>query len=341
MSTARASMELNGARKAAILMTLLGEEAAAMVYRQLPHSDVQKITNELAGLETVPTETAQQVLEEYHQQASITGIVLQGGKEYATRLLQKAFGPEQANTLAQQAAQTPTGPGGHLAWLRNTELEKLGNFLQKENPQTVALILAHLEARQSSPILAKLSAEARIEVVRRMAQLRQFSPEVAETISRVLNQKLKSVREQSRKTFQGTNTVSELMNHLEPTTAKAILDAIEQENSELATDIRNLMFTFEDFVKIPQASLREWLANLDKKTLGTALKGASQGVRDHIFGTMSTRAVEMLKEDMEALGPVRSRDVTKAQQEAVAAARKLEAEGKMVLKAGGEDDFIA
>lgn len=340
MSSVHTATELNGARKAAILMALMGEEAAALIFRQLPHSDVQTITNELADLDGVPSETARQVLEEYHQTASKQSFAAQGGADYATRLLNKAFGPDQAKQLAQTATQTKK-TGNNLQWLRAAQPEQLANFLQKEHSQTSALILAHLEPKHASGVLSRLPSDIRIDVVRRMAQLRQFSPEVAETISNVLTRKLKSGREQTHISFKGPHTVSELMNHLEPTTAKTILDALDQENPSLAMDIRNLMFTFEDFLQVPQSGLREWLSAVDKKTLALALKGSSEPVRNHIFGTMSSRAVEMLKEDIEALGSVRARDVTKAQQEAVAVARKLEAEEKMVLKAQGDDEYIA
>jgi len=170
--------------------------------------------------------------------------------------------------------------------------------------------------------------------------LRQFSPEMAEKVSVVLNRRLLSLEEQSRKTFAGFKSVADVMNRLEPTAAKTILEAIEQDDPKTAISIRNLMFTFEDLLGVAAASVREWLGSMDKKTLALALKGASADLKEHIFSSMSSRAVEMLKEDMETLGPVRSKDVAKAQQEAVALLRKLEADGKVTLKAEGDDEFV-
>src|SRR5882724_5991128 len=336
---ARTGPTLSGARKAAILVTVLGEEAAALIYRQLPPSDIQAITAEVAALDSVPPELAQQILEEYQQQASAHRFVIQGGADYATRLLKKAFGDDSAKDLVQKAVNSDGA--GKLQWLRNTDPHKLAAFLEKEHPQTTALIMAHLDPPHASSILAKLPDELRILIVKRMAQIRQFSPEVTETISSVLLQKLGQGREEKKQVSVRPENVSELMNHLEPTTSRTILEAIEKENAELANDIRNLMFTFEDLVGIPETALRDWLAAVDKKTLGLALKGASEQVRDHIFKAMSSRAVEMMKEDIEALGRVRSKEVTKAQQEAVAIARTLEAEGKITLRAEKDDDFVS
>jgi flagellar motor switch protein FliG len=320
-------------------LTVLGEEAAAMVCRQLPPTDIQAIATEVASLESVPPELAYQILEEYQKQATTHRFTIQGGEGYATRILKKAFGDEGAKDLVQKAMNADSV--GKLHWLRNTDPQKLVAFLEKEHAQTVALILSHLEPRHASSILTKLPDELRIDVVKRMAQLRQFSPEVAETISNVLNQKLGQATGETKQVSVRPESVSELMNHLEPTTSRTILEAIERENADLARDIRNLMFTFDDLVNIPETALRDWLAAVDKKALALALKGASDPVKEHIFKALSSRAVEMMKEDIDALGRVRSKEVIKAQQEMIAIARTLEAEGKITLRAEKEDDFVA
>jgi flagellar motor switch protein FliG len=178
-------------------------------------------------------------------------------------------------------------------------------------------------------------------VVTRIAQLQQFSPEAAETINNVLTQKLKQSCGEKKQANSRLESVPGLMNHLAPATSQAILSAIEKENAELANNIRNLMFTFEDLVGVPETSLRDLLGAVDKKTLALALKGASEAVEAHIFKAMSSRAVEMLKEDMDVLGRVRAKDVAKAQQEVIASARQLEAEGKLVLRAESDDEFVA
>ena len=216
----------------------------------------------------------------------------------------------------------------------------MAKFLEGEHPQTIALILAHLDGKQASALLMKLPEQTRAESIKRLAQLRQFSPEMAEKVSVVLNRRLQSLGEQSRKTYAGFKSVADVMNRLESATAKTILEAIEQADAKLAINIRNLMFTFEDLLGVSDVHVREWLGAMDKKTLAVALKAASEDLKNHIFRAMSSRAVEMLKEDMAALGPVRSKEVAQAQQEAVTLLRKLEAEGKVVLKADGDDEYV-
>jgi flagellar motor switch protein FliG len=224
--------------------------------------------------------------------------------------------------------------------LQKADPQQLAKFLEGEHPQTIALILGHMEARQASALLTKLPEQVQSEAVKRLAQLRQFSPEMAEKVSMVLNRKLQSLGEQSRRTYAGFKSVADLMNRLDATSARSILANIEASEPKLAVNIRNFMFTFEDFLSVPELTIRELMSNLDKKTLALALKGASEELQAHIFRTMSSRAVEMLKEDMDALGPVRSRDVTKAQQEAVAIARQLESEGRIVLKTEADDEYL-
>ena len=341
MSGARAKSALTGTRKAAILLTVLGEEAAAVICRQLSSSDVQQIAAEVASLDAIPPELAQQVLEEYQQQASAHRFVIQGGADYATRLLKKTFGEENGKELALKVTQMQSSSDGNLDWMQKADPKQLAALLEKEHAQTIALVMAHLEPQCASPILSKLPSELQIEVVKRTAQLQNFSPQAAETISKVLHEKLKQSGAEKKHLPARVENVPGLMNQLEPATSRAILDAIEKDNSELAGSIRNQMFTFEDLIGVPETALRDLLGAVDKKTLALALKGASEPVKEHIFKAMSSRAVEMLKEDMDVLGRVRGKEVAKAQQEAIATARQLEAEGKIVLRAEADDEFVA
>jgi len=280
------------------------------------------------------------VLEEYSQLAMTQDYLAAGGIEFATRLLVKAFGQETANNLLQRVVRLQELSAGQLESLQKADPQQLAKFLENEHPQTVALILAHLDGAQASALLMKLPDQVRAEAVRRLAQLRQFSPEMAEKVSVVLNRRLLSLGEQSRKTYAGFKSVADVMNRLEAVSAKAILDTIEQADPKTAISIRNLMFTFEDLLGVADTSVREWLGAMDKKTLAVALKGASADLKDHIFRAMSSRAVEMLKENMEALGPVRAKEVAQAQQEAVTLLRRLESEGKVTLKAEGDDEYV-
>jgi flagellar motor switch protein FliG len=331
---------LSGARRAAVLMVLLGEDAASRIYRVLPERTVQAITAELAVLKEITPEAAEKVLEDYLQLAKAQEYFGQGGEDFALKLLVNAYGENRARELLDEISHLQVAQTSRLASLQKADPQQLAKFLEGEHPQTVALVLGHMESKQASTLLTKLPENLRSEAVKRLAQLRQFSPEMAEKVSTVLNKKLQSLGEQSRRTYAGFKSVADLMNRLDAASAKAILESIEATEPKLAVNIRNFMFTFEDFLLTPEISIRELVANLDKKTLALALKGATEELRDHMFKTMSSRAVEMLKEDIEALGPVRSREVTKAQQEAVAVARQLESEGRIVLKTETDDEYM-
>jgi flagellar motor switch protein FliG len=332
---------VTGLHKAAILMVILGEEPASQIYRHLPPTEVEQITKEIAALDYFNPETSLAVLEEFHRLVMTGDYINQGGTEYANKLLVKAFGEDGAKELLQQVSQAAELSGGKLESLRKADPQQLAKFIEGEHPQTIALILAHLESKQASTVLMKLPAELRAEPIKRLAQLRQFSPEMAQRVAVVLHKRLEALGEQSRRAYAGLRGVAELMNRLDLKTGKDILEAIEGEDPKLALSIRNLMFTFEDLLTVPEAGIRELLGQMDKKMLATALRGASDEVKNYIFKSMSSRAVEMLKEDMEVLGPVKSRDVNKAQMEAVAVARKLEAEGKLTLTPETEDEFVS
>jgi flagellar motor switch protein FliG len=331
---------ITGVRKAAILMAVLGEEGASAVVRNLSEDDVQRITEELSSLGNVPLEVAQQILEEYYQLAVTQEYMAQGGPDYASKLLLKAFGEEGARQLLERVTAAQKMNINKVESLQKADPQQLAKFLEGEHPQTLALILGHLEAKQAATLLMKLPGEVRAEAVKRLAHLRQFSPEMAERVSVILNRRLQSLGEQRRRTYSGFKTVAELMNRLEGDTARSILETIEQNEPKLSLDIRGLMFTFEDLLQVPEQSLRELMGQIDKRALAVALKGASEELRTCIYRTMSSRAVQMMKEEIEVLGPVRGRDVTKAQHEIVAIARKLEAEGKVVLKNDANDEYI-
>jgi len=330
----------SGLRKAAILLVLLGEEIASEIYRHLPDAELEQLTAEIAGLEYVDPQTALAVLEEYHNLAVTQDYVAQGGTDYARKLLVKAFGEDAARQLLHQVTQTAEQNASKLDSLQKADPQQLAKFLEVEHPQTIALIMAHLDAKQASTVLMRFPETLRAEAIRRLALLRQFSPEIAQKVSMALNKRLEALGEQHRRAYAGVQGVADLLNRMDPMTTKVILETIEKDDPKLALGIRNLMFTFQDLLGVPETGIREILGQMDKKTLALALRGATEELKNFIFKSMSSRAVEMLKEDMEVLGPVRSRDVIKAQQEAVAVARKLEAEGKISLGAETEEEYV-
>lgn len=330
---------LPGMRKAAVLLVLLGEDIASQIFRHLPQQDLEQLTKEIAELEYVDPKTALEVLEEYHRMALTQDYLAQGGTDFAQKLLVKAFGEDGARQLLNQVSRAAEMSANKLDSLQKADPQQLAKFLESEHPQTIALILAHVDAKQASELLMRLPEALRAETLKRLAQLRQFSPEIAEKVSVSLHKRLQALGEQHRRAYAGFQGVADLLNRMDPAQAKGILESIEKDDPKVALGIRNLMFTFQDLLGVPEAGIRELLGQLDKKSLALALRGATDELKSFIFKSMSSRAVEMLKEDMEVLGPVRSRDVTKAQQEIVAVARKLEAEGKISLGAE-EDEFV-
>jgi flagellar motor switch protein FliG len=331
---------LTGMRKAAILLVVLGDEAASAVYKNLPEEDLRSITQEITDLTYISPETAAAVLQEYHRLTITQEYLAQGGPAYASKLLMKTFGEAGAKSLLDLVSQAQEGAMRNLNTLQKADPQQLAKFIQGEHPQTIALVLAHMNAKAAAAVLGLLPEKLRGQAVTRMAQIQQFSPEMVQKISLILSRKMLSLGEQSRRGFGGIKAVADLLNTVDARLSTTILEAVEQDNPQLAVSIRNFMFTFEDFIEVPETSIRELLGQVDKKSLAMALKGASEDLKNHFFKSMSTRAVEMLKEDMDALGPIRSREVNQAQQDSIALARKLETQGKMVLKNEADDTFV-
>lgn len=333
-------LALTGKRKAAILMVLLGDEAASEVYRSLPEGDLRSITQEIAELEYISPELAAKVLQDYYRLTLTQDYLAQGGQDYASKLLIRAFGEQGARTLLDEVSKAQEASAQNLDTLQKTDPQQLAKFIQGEHPQTIALVIAHLNVKAARSVLMMLPEKVRGQAVKRLAEMQQFSPEMVKKISLVMHKRLVAIGEQSRRAYGGVKAVADLLNQLDQMSSSNILETIEEENAQLATSIRNLMFTFEDFLEIPETGLRDLLGQVDKKTLAIALKSASEDLRNHFFKCMSSRAVEMLKEDMEALGPMRSREVGNAQQEVVNTARRLEGEGKMFLKTEQEESYV-
>jgi len=337
----RQSEHLPGLRKAAILLVAVGEGLAKEILRALPEPDVQRLTEELADLKGITPELSSDVLEEFWELLASQGFVLHGGIDYASRLLVETFGKERADDLLMLVRRSQEAAQGNLAKLQRTDPQQLGKLLDSEHPQTIALVLAHLDPRRASLMLDNLSEEHKVVSIQRLAEMRQFSPEMAQKVAHILHRRLENVGDTARKSYSGFKAVADLLNRLNAEESKKILETIEEGQPELALSIRNLMFTFEDLVTVPPATIREIVSGVDKRQLALALRGANDELRAQVFKSMSTRAVEMLKEDMEVLGPVRSREVAQAQQEILNLARRLEAEGKVILKLETGDEMLA
>ena len=334
--------KMSGVRKAAVLLVAVGEERAKEILRALPEVDVQRLTEELADLRGIDPELAAEVLEEFWELLETQNYMTHGGLDYASRLLQETFGKERADDLLALVRRSQEEAQGNLAKLQRTDPQQLGKLLDSEHPQTIALVLAHLDPRRASMVLDNLTEEHKVLSIQRLAEMRQFSPEMAQKVAHILHRRLESVGDSAaRKSYSGFKAVADLLNRQNAEESKKILETIEEGQPELALSIRNLMFTFEDLVTVPPATIREIVSGVDKRQLAMALRGAKDELRAQIFKSMSSRAVEMLKEDMEVLGPVRSREVAQSQQEILNLARRLEAEGKVVLKLETGDEMLA
>jgi len=331
---------MSGVRKAAVLLVAVGEELAKEVLRVLPEMDVQQLTEELAELRGITPEMSAGILEEFWELLDTQNFMTHGGLDYASRLLKEAFGAARADDMLMLVRRSQEEAHGNLAKLQRTDPQQLGKLLDSEHPQTIALVLAHLDPKRASMVLDNLSEDHKVLSIQRLAEMRQFSPEMAQKVAHILHRRLENVGDTGRKSYSGFKAVADLLNRLNAEESKKILETIEDGQPELALAIRNLMFTFEDLVTVPPTTIREIVSGVDKRQLALALRGAKEELRAQIFKSMSSRAVEMLKEDMEVLGPVRSREVAQAQQEILNLARRLEAEGKVVLKLETGDEML-
>jgi flagellar motor switch protein FliG len=334
-----APAEIPGLKKAAILLVALGDELAKTLLQSLSESDVQRVTEEITRLGEIPAQQLTQVMTEFYGLLETQQYMVRGGPEYALRVLTEAFGAVKAEGMLAQVKRIRERANSNMGVLQRMDPQQLSKFLESEHPQTIALVLAHVDAKRGSMILMQLEPTLRVDVVKRLAEMRQFSSEMAQKVAFVLHRRMEGMGTGSRKSYSGFKAVAELLNRIDQVASKGILEEIEQQEPQLAIGIRNLMFTFEDLLTVPQESIRELIAACDKRTLAMALKGGRENLKAHLFKAMSSRAVDMLKEDMDIMGPVRMKDVGLAQQELLALARQLEAEGKMILKMGADDDL--
>src|SRR6516162_3692680 len=331
---------LTNIRKAAMLLAVLGENASAQLLQQLSEEDVNKVSREVAKLTSISAEQAESVLEEFHHISNAGDYVARGGIEFARKLLLKAFEPEHAKRLLDRLTKALGADATSLDAIQKADPQQLAKFIHNEHPQTIALVLSHLNYSQAAALLTSLPAAMRADVSQRMASLDQISPEIILKIAGVIGQKLKALGEFSRESYGGVRAVAEMLNRLDSTSSREILDHIDQQDTNLAETIRHLMFVFEDLLLIDPLGLKEVLAKVDRKVLTVALKGTSEQLRNHILSCMSQRGADMLREDMEALGPVKIKEVDAAQQTVIAMVRQLESQGVLSLKGAVGEQYV-
>jgi flagellar motor switch protein FliG len=331
---------LSGLDKAAILLVVLGDQASANIVKQLAEDDVELVSRQVARLKKVTPEAAEAVLEEFYELTSAREFYVTGGVDYAKNMLLRAFGPEVSKKLMDRLLAALEQDMATFDALQKADPQQLAKFLHTEHPQTIALVLAHLNPSQAAALLGALPTELRSDLALRMANLDQISPEVISKIAVVIGQKLNSLGQFSRESYGGVRAVAEMFNRLDHQISKDVLAVMEDQDATLVENIRHLMFVFDDLLLIDQQALKEVVARVDRKVLTMALKGTGEQLRNHFLECMSQRGGDMMREDMEALGPVKIKEVERAQQQVIATVRELETEGILSVRGTVGEQYV-
>ncbi|NUK29115.1 flagellar motor switch protein FliG [Parageobacillus sp. VR-IP] len=329
---------LTGRQKAAILLISLGPDVSASVYKHLSEEEIEKLTLEISNVRQVAADEKEEVLEEFHQIVLAQDYIAQGGIAYAKEVLEKALGPEKAMNIINRLTSALTVRPFDFA--RKADPMQILNFIQDEHPQTIALILSYLEPTQAGQILSALPQEMQADVARRIALMDSTSPDIINEVEQILERRLSTTVVQDYTQAGGIEAVVEVLNQVDRSTERTILDALEIQDPKLAEEIKKRMFVFEDIVTLDNRAIQRVIREVDNNDLMLALKVASDEVKEVVFRNMSTRMAETFKEEMQYMGPVRLRDVEEAQSRIVAVIRRLEEAGEIVIARGGGDDII-
>ena len=332
------SSDLAPKQKAAILMVMLGKEYSSQVYKFLSQDEIEQLTLAITNLDRIDSELSEEVLEEFHDMSLAQKYVTEGGMDYARDVLVAAMGAEQADALlGRLTASLQVRP---FDFVRRADSAQVFNFIQNEHPQTIALVLSYLDTGRAAMILNSLPRELQAQVIKRIARMGIVSPDYIREAERVLERKFGSVGYTGNVTVGGIDTIVEILNSVDRGTEGFILSAIEQEDPELAEEIHNKLFVFEDLIKLTDVAMQKVLKEVDNDVLTIALKNASEQIIQKIFKNISKRLQETLNENMKFMGPVRVRDVEAAQQKIVNVVRRLEDAGVIDVARGGREDEI-
>lgn len=330
--------EMTGAQKAAVLLISLGPEKSATVFKHLREDEIEALTLEIANTRSVSSELKEQVLEEFYEVCLAQQYIAEGGIGYAKELLDKALGEERAqDVIGRLTASLQVRP---FEFVRKADPSQLLNFIQDEHPQTIALILAYLPPNQAGAVVGSLPSEKQADVAKRIALMDRTSPDVIKEVEKILEKKLSSLVSQDYTIVGGVDAIVSILNTVDRTTEKHIMEILEVEEPELADEIRRKMFVFEDILTLDNRAIQTVLREVDNNELAVALKNANTDVQDCIFNNLSSRLATMIKEDMEYMGPIRLKDVEEAQQKIVNIIRKLEDSGEIVVSRGGGDEIV-
>ncbi len=329
---------MDGTDKAAILLLYLGPEATSKVFEHLEDTEIKRISQSMARLGHVPRSSIQEVVNEYADITDPETGMFSQGEEFVRKILEKALGPSKAEALLKELSVANFGDMTDM--LANMDAKTIANFLSQEHPQTIAVVLAKLKAKQTSEIIGFLPHELQAEVVMRIADVDQVSPEIISDIEDVMRIELTSVGGVQRFKVGGVEKVVDMFNHFDRSREKQILDKLDVLKPPLAEVIRKHLFTFEDFVHLDDRGIQAIMREVGNDTLTLAMKTATDELKDKIFRNISSRAAEMIKEDLEVMGPVRLSDVERAQSEIIKVVRKMEEEGQLVIAGRGGDDVL-
>lgn len=331
---------LPGIRKAAIAIVALGDDVATEIFRLLTDHEVQRVSREISKLDSVSPEQAEKTLQDFHELSLAHDYLVTGGIDYAKRVLNSAFGSDRARSIIDRLVKSLGDELSTFDSLQKADPQQVAKFIQSEHPQTIALVLSHLNSSSAAGMLMALPPEVRVDVSARMASLDQISPEIVGRIATILEQKLQSLGQFSRESYGGVPAVAEMFNRLESNSGQELLQQMDEKDPSLGEAIRNLMFVFEDMLLIDTVGMREILSRVDKKTMTLALKGTTEKLQEHFFSHMPERGAAMIKEDMEVLGPVKIRDVEGGQQQIIVVVRTLESEGVISLKGAVGEQYV-
>ncbi len=333
-----ADAALTGLQKAAILLIALGPEKSSTIFRHLKEEEIEDLTLEIANTRSITPQVKEDVINEFYEICLAQQYIAEGGIGYAKELLEKALGSDKAlDVIGKLTASLQVKP---FEFVRKTDALQLLSFIQDEHPQTIALILSYLSSQQASAIISALPPENQADVAKRIAVMDRTSPDVIKEVERVLESKLANLVNQDYTVIGGVDRVVDILNSTDRSTEKHIMEILEIEDPELADEIRKKMFVFEDILLLDDRSIQRVLRDVDNNELALALKSANEEVQNAIFNNLSKRLSEMIKEDMEFMGPVRMKDVEEAQQKIVNIIRKLEDSGELVISRGGGDDIV-
>lgn len=335
---AASSSGMTGIQKAAILLIALGPEMSATIFKHLKDDEIEQLTLEIANTRSISPELKNDILDEFYEVCLAQQYIAEGGIGYAKDLLDKALGEDRAQEVINRlTASLQVRP---FEFVRKADASQLLNFIQDEHPQTIALILSYLPAGQAGSVIGSLPSEIQSDVAKRIASMDRTSPDVIQEVEEILERKLASLVNQDYTIVGGVDAIVSILNSVDRSTEKHIMETLEVEEPELADEIRKKMFVFEDILTLDNRAIQTVLRDVDNNELAIALKNANEEVQNAIFSNLSSRLAAMIKEDMEYMGPVRLKDVEDAQQKIVNIIRKLEDSGDIVISRGGGDEII-